>query len=39
MKDVLEVVIVCCYVSSLYSMPVSIETGSFEEGKIENDIY
>jgi hypothetical protein len=38
MNNVLRVVIACYYVSSLYAMPVSIETESFEEGKQGHDM-
>ena len=38
MDNVLRVVISCCYVSSLYAMPVSIETESYEEGKQGHDM-
>jgi hypothetical protein len=38
MNNVLRVIIACCYVSSLYAMPVSIETESFEEGKQGHDM-
>ena len=36
--NVLRVVISCCYVSSLYAMPVAIETESYEEGKQGHDM-